>query len=630
MKINFKSRSRSAYALIIVLIMSVIAIIILGGTLKRTYGVANMNSRAVDVMNSQNAAEAAMEMVFSRMQYDFQSQGGITTVSNDLTLYRGMYPQTSQDPYWGNFQFSDAQGTWNNKTYVSQIGTFTGPLPTAYSNRSTFKSPIYRIISNAKPLHSNSGAVGTAQEDIMLALIPLTDFAIFYNGLLEFSTCATMTVNGAVHSNTNIYVGAGSSATLTFNSSVTSSGTVSAPANDGQSWGNATNYNSSWNTTFNSNPNFVNKSATIQISINMTNTHSLIDAPATNDSATVTGQQRLYNQAQVQITVSNLNSTDPFQSNVIVSVKVQKAPSAVDVPGADATPTIINYTNKTPTNIIAELPFLSTSNIFYDNREKTTNVTTQVDIGLYKQWLTNSTSPVVGKYPADGSSGYPTILYVNDNRNTTTAGGKKLTVVRLINGISPPSNGGLGFSVATPDPLYLLGNYNQTNAAYLNTTNTSSGTVPCAIMSDAFTVLSSAWSDYNSLHNTFGSGGGWNANDTTINAAVLTGNVPSTGTDASHYSGGVHNLPRLLEDWSGNFLYINTSMINLYASVEATGQFINPGAGSYYVPPTRKFSYDNNFSDPSKVPPGIPCALVALRYNWATPPPNTVTYNVTP
>lgn len=635
MKINFKSRSRSAYALIIVLFMSLIAVIILGGTLKRTYGVAAMNSRAVDMMNSQNAAEAAMEMVFSRMQYDFQSAGGMAMVSNNLSLYRGLYPQTSQDPYWGNFQFSDAQGTWNSKTYVSQIGTFTGPLPTAYSNRSTFKSPVYRIVSNAKLLHGNSGAVGAAQEDIMLALIPLTDFAIFYNGLLEFSTCATMTVNGAVHSNTNIYVGAGNTATLTFNSSVTSSGIVSAPANDGQNiWGNPTNYNSSWNTTFNSTPNFINHNATIQISINMTNTHSLIDVPATNDSATVTGQQRLYNQAQVQITVSNLISTDPFISNVVVSVKVQKAPTSSDVPGADATPTIVNFTNvninTASAALYAQFPFLTLTNIFYDAREKTTNVTSQVDIGLYKTWLTNSTSPVVGKFPADGSSGYPTILFVNDVRNTTTAGGKKLAVLRLVNGISPPINNGLGFSVATPNPLYLLGNYNQTNASFLGTSNTSSGTVPCAIMSDAFTVLSSAWSDYNSMHNTFGSGGGWGANETTINAAVLTGNVPSTGTDATHYSGGVHNLPRLLEDWSGDYLWINTSMINLYASTKATGQFINPGLGSYYVPPTRKFSYDNNFSDPAKVPPGIPCALVALRYNWATPPPNTITYNVTP
>jgi hypothetical protein len=336
----------------------------------------------------------------------------------------------------------------------------------------------------------------------------------------------------------------------------------------------------------------------------------------------------LYNQAQVIVTVSNLTASDVYSTNMVVTVKVQKAPSATDVPGADTSPTIISYTNLTATALNSNLPFLTLTNNFYDIREKTTNITTQIDIGQYKTWLTAASSPVVGKFPANGSSGYPTILFVNDTRNTTTAGGNKLAAVRIVNGISPPSNNGLGFSIGTPNPLYILGNYNQTNAGLLNSSNTSSGTVPCAIMSDSVTILSANWSDYSSLHNAYGSGGGWGAVSTTINAAILTGNVPSTGTDNMHFSGGVHNLPRLLEDWTGDTLWINTSMINLYASTKATGQFLNPG--TYYNPPTRKFSYDNNFSDPNKVPPGIPCALVALRYNWATPPPNTVTYNVTP
>ncbi len=206
MKINRKTLSVSAYALATVLVMTGVAMMILGGTLGRTYGVARMNSRAVDLMNSQNAAEAAIEIVFSRMQYDFQSASGLGLVNANLSSYRDCYPRTTQDPYWGNFQFSDAQGN-ANKTYVQKIATFTGNLPTAYSNRSTSLAPIYRITSNAKPLKGTSGVTGTAQEDVMLALVPLTAYAIFYNGLLEFSTCATMTVNGAVHSNTNIYVG---------------------------------------------------------------------------------------------------------------------------------------------------------------------------------------------------------------------------------------------------------------------------------------------------------------------------------------------------------------------------------------------------------------------------------------
>ena len=92
----------------------------------------------------------------------------------------------------------------------------------------------------------------------------------------------------------------------------------------------------------------------------------------------------------------------------------------------------------------------------------------------------------------------------------------------------------------------------------------------------------------------------------------------------------MHNLPRLLEDWDvgGRVLTLNTAILKLFNSEVATRQFVNPG--TYYDPPTRNFSYDLNYLDPYKQPPGIPCAMVLIRLNWAAPPPNTVTYNVAP
>ena len=104
--------------------------------------------------------------------------------------------------------------------------------------------------------------------------------------------------------------------------------------------------------------------------------------------------------------------------------------------------------------------------------------------------------------------------------------------------------------------------------------------------------------------------------------------MPSTGSSTTTFSGGVHNLPRLLEDWSSSTLWLNTSIINLYSSARATNVFVDPG--TYYEPPTRKFSYNLNYSNPNYIPPGIPNALVALRYNWAVPPPGSTNYNVTP
>jgi hypothetical protein len=440
---------------------------------------------------------------------------------------------------------------------------------------------------------------GTAQEDVLLALVPITQYAIFYNGLLEFSTCAAMTVNGRVHANGSIYTGTGAS--LTFNGSVTTSGTISSPAWNGQgpSWADKGTYNG--------NPAYRTNVPSVALSIGSTNVHDTLELPPAGESPTSTnGQSRFYNQAQTVLLVSN----------TAVTMKIQVGLN-YQVPGDDPSPIFLTSTN-TPSALATNFPFLTTTNSFTDQRENKTVQTTQIDVGKYAAWITTN-SRILAKFPA-GSGTYPTILYVADNRTTTSS---QIPGVRLTNGIAPPVNGGLGWSVATPDPLYVFGNYNCPNSSYLGTTNTTAS-VSCAFMSDALTILSGAWKD-----NQGGSSyNGRNASDTTVNAAILTGIVPSTGSSSSQFSGGVHNLPRLLEDWSNQTLTLNTAIMNLFSSKIATHQFVNPTV--YYDPPTRKFSYDLNFQDPAKQPPGIPCALVLVRLNWAAPAPNTVTYNVTP
>ena len=111
----------------------------------------------------------------------------------------------------------------------------------------------------------------------------------------------------------------------------------------------------------------------------------------------------------------------------------------------------------------------------------------------------------------------------------------------------------------------------------------------------------------------------------TINAALVTGAMPSTGTTATTFSGGVQNLTRFLEDWSKVTLTMNTSIVNLFNSKTATNQFQMPGA--YYNPPTRKWGFDTTYYSPNKQPPGVPCALVPIRFNWQTPSPGSITSN---
>jgi hypothetical protein len=591
-------KTREGYALLMVLAVTAIASLVLAATVGRTLTNAKMNNRSNEYNVTGNAAEAAVEKVVARLGYDFQSFG-LGAVFGNLALYQASIP--NEDPFWNTFAFSDGNGH-TNQTYVGMLtNNYTGPLPSQYPGLFTARAPIYRIVSNAR-LATGGVVTGTCQEDVLLALVPLTQYAIFYNGLLEFSTCATMTVNGRVHANGSIYTG--TSASLTFNGTVTTTGTISSPKWNGQGpgWADKGTYHGS--------PPSRTNVPSIALSIGGTNVHDALELPPAGESPTSTkGESRFCNQAQTVLLVSNTTVTMEIQASL-----------NYQVPGADPAPLLLTSTN-TPSALATNFPFLITTNTFTDGRENKTVLATQIDVGQYAAWIKTNSS-ILSKFPT-GSGTYPTILYVGDNRTTTSS---QITGVRLTNGVAPPPNGGLGWSVATPDPLYVLGHYNCTNSAYLGTTNTTSS-VPCAFMSDALTILSPSWQDSKS-------GSSYTtrtASDTTVNAAILTGIVPSTGSSSSTFSGGVHNLPRLLEDWnspSTKTLTLNTAIMNLFNSKTATHQFVNPG--TYYDPPTRQFSYDLNFQDPAKQPPGIPCAMVLVRLNWAAPPANTITYNVTP
>jgi hypothetical protein len=187
----------------------------------------------------------------------------------------------------------------------------------------------------------------------------------------------------------------------------------------------------------------------------------------------------------------------------------------------------------------------------------------------------------------------------------------QLPAVRLVNGQQlPPS----GLTVATPQPLYVKGNYNiTTNGSTFASTlgSTTNGmTVPAALMGDAVTILSSNWSD---SYNSGTSLSSRSPVNTTINAATLEGIVPSvTVNGTQYYSGGVENFLRLLEDWSGSTLTYNGSIVVMFPSQYAT----NYWNGNYYSVPTRQWGFDTTFSQAGKLPPLTPQAKKIVRESW--------------
>jgi hypothetical protein len=632
MKTKYTSQNRSdGSSLFLVMIICAASLVIMAGIMNRTSGIAKNNNRNNQLAQCTSVANAATEKVFALMAFDFANYG-LGHVSNNLSLYWTNIPSTTENSYWGNFVFSDAQGN-TNRTYVNFLTNYTGPLPTQYTNLFTTTSPIYRIISNVSTPGSPD-LVGTSQEDVLLALVPITTYAIFYNGPLEFTKCADMVIRGRTHANDIICVG--TTATLVFNDIVTSTKTVDGPTRDGWTpspWNQGTTFKAGYSTNV----------PTVTVSMTMTNTHAIIEIPPDAESpSSQQGLLRLFNQAQVVIVVTN----EPSNATNIPWMRLTLQNNAV-IPGADPNKGKYTYvyTNGVFTNFLVDPTtqpngienFLSVTNKFTDIREYQTNLfVTQINVGAYASWVSTNkfcVTPPNNKFSADSP---PTILYVADRRDVGTSP-YKLSVVRLANANQLPNNNKLGWSVGTQNPLYIKGNYNITAdgthfATKPDQTTNANTCVPAALLCDAITILSTSFNDATSPSSRPAAA----ATTNTVNAAVITGNVPSTGQDAVTFSGGVHNLMRLQEDWgSSRYVIFNTSIVVLFASQMATNQFRNPVGWSnpspinpYYTAPTRLWGFDPNFYDPAKQPPGVPTALVPIRFNWTTPPPGVTNANI--
>jgi hypothetical protein len=150
-------------------------------------------------------------------------------------------------------------------------------------------------------------------------------------------------------------------------------------------------------------------------------------------------------------------------------------------------------------------------------------------------------------------------------------------------------------TVATENPLYTLGNYNTIQKQ------------PASLLCDAYNVLSNSWDDSKSTKSLSYR----RAGNTTVNACFMAGIVPS-GSD--HYSGGLENLPRFLEKWTNTTFSYEGSMVCLWESQQAIGTWFY--GGSYYTAPNRDWAFDTMYLDPALLPPGTPQVNSVMRGRW--------------
>ncbi len=336
------------------------------------------------------AANAATEKVLAQMTADFLT-GGESLVDANLGYYSGLVPVASDNAYWTNFTFLNPQpgATSNiliNPPYMNAHSVVT--LATGeFAGMNAIESA-YSISSFARQTNNpNTNLIGGAEQDVALVSIPLFQFAIFYNGLLEFTTAGALAIQGPVHANSNIYVG--SANPLTFNGTVTTTGVVTNPA-----WAGDTQVNYTGAVTYNGTPapGVFAGQPPINLSFGTnstapTNMIQILYPPKVSDDIAMT-QQRYWNKAEMLVIVSN---TTYVPTNTLVMIKLQ-APPLNGMSYQDISP--MWFTNIDPVTKVTNSAWtknnfdywLSTTNRFYDFRQQQYMRVTQINVSNFNTW----------------------------------------------------------------------------------------------------------------------------------------------------------------------------------------------------------------------------------------------------
>ena len=431
--------------------------------------------------------------------------------------------------------------------------------------------------------------------------VPLFQAAIFYENKLEIHPGAAMTVSGLVHSNGDLW--ARGFSTLQFKSNVSYVGKYNEIGDssithgwDGYNYGwipGVGSYSAvpfvTWSDGLTSTNSTAKASQLNQVSpidpfggasTNNNGLHDMVEVPVNNTSSSVA-----YNNAAAVIV---LNSSLPTTNSAHLKITDNQG-NALSAADTTALTTAINN---------------GTTTTMYDQREGQNVIITTLDMTklLAATTSTGGTPTALQNTWAANNGG---TIYIHDVSPATATE----PAIRLVNGRTLGQN----ITIATDNGVYIQGDYNTggTSASSVisnqsNSNGTATPTAPgytryaSAVMADAVTILSNNWSDSNAS----ASLSSRTATPTTVNTAILAGDVPSNLNGNLTASGGAHNFPRFLENWDNvNFTYWG-SLVEAYRSEEFTGLW---QTNNVYYWPNRMWNFDTNFIN--NPPPGTATAF---------------------
>jgi hypothetical protein len=412
-------------------------------------------------------------------------------------------------------------------------------------------------------------------------LVPMFQFAAFYDKDLEILPGKDMTLEGPIHTNGNLYVG--SLETLTIASQITVGNRLYHGRKD----------------------DHTPECTTGSVYVYDPTTARPLPACSAGRREILDAELGPWNDmirlGVDQVTVPPPDTLDPSPGKIywdLADVRIMldlTDGNKVKVKNPDGS------TNTVATNALASCSLAARYDSgpkLYNHREGATVEMLDVDVRRTLSCMHTFSSILGGKALSDDTHGglvwYLGVIGPDDdvpnNYGVRVLNGERLAAMSL----GFPAIKGL--TVVTNQAVYIQGNYN------------SVAKKPAAFLADTLNILSNGWSDATSAQTSLASR---QATDTTINAAFLaatdtTGGVDGEG-EAGHggkYNGGLENYPRLHEDWEDTVLRYRGSFVSLGQPRHADGVWAIHAP--YYEAPDRDWAFDTDLRDPKNLPPLSP------------------------
>lgn len=468
----------------------------------------------------------------------------------------------------------------------------------------------YRYSVFSRAINSQNRPEAILEMRFRSRLVPMFQFAAFYNKDLEILPGRNMRLDGPVHTNGDLYLNSGE--TLEINGQITTAEDLyRGRKNDGSACNGTVNVLDPSN-------------------------HTAINCGSGRTQVTNTSPWNGMIQTQVEtLTVPEPDELDPSpgatyfnQADLRIVYNISVTPRVIEVRNSD------NTVNSTATTALLACTGTVTNGAntnravgvgqFFNRRENRQIELLEIDVRGLLNCVHNNVATVGGGRALDDSTQgglvwHFTVLGPNAGPTNSNYG------VRLRNGstLSSSVSGAptiRGLTIVSDQALYVQGNFNGTydggtdsdgfptvsSAFQADPQTDTSSWRPAAFLADSINILSNAWNN-DQANAASCSSNGPDASNTVIQAAFLSGTDTTGGTEGTAgwggaYNGGLENYPRLHEDWGSATLTYRGSFVSLNRPRNVNGSW---GSQCYGVP-TRDWRYDNRFDNAANLPPLSP------------------------